>query len=432
MAPAGLLAEVTASTALSVRNGVLGAGQRADRRIATEMRQRRDLALSDHRFLSAAIQSWFRWRGWVEPMAPERFEAQLLFANLLDATSVHPACRVWARQVGRDPDRLMALGDAPDWTARTEGFKRLVGGQPVTVDPWRLFPDWFRPLVPLPPGDGPPKARFVHLIDALQTPPPLWVRAQSPEPERVWNELRSLGLKPWLHRRIEEAARLDRDADVPHLPPFERGLLEVQDLASQIVGRVCDPEPGERWWDACTGAGGKALHLAAQMQGKGNVVATDTHTGRLKEAVKRARRSPYRNITTKAWDGKHVVGKTGSYAGVLVDAPCSGLGTWRRNPEARWTLDPEAVTRLATLQGQILHTASAGVKPGGLLVYAVCTFTTAETKAITTAFLKDHPQFKLDPFSHPLSGEPTDGTLQLWPHEADSDAMYIARFVRNP
>src|SRR4029077_533347 len=95
------------------------------------------------------------------------------------------------------------------------------------------------------------------------------------------------------------AAKLDQEAEVYHLPAFLRGALEIQDLASQAVALACDPDPGERWWDACAGPGGKAIHLAALMQGKGVVVATDPSEGRLREAARRARRSPYRNLTTK-------------------------------------------------------------------------------------------------------------------------------------
>src|SRR5690606_10252812 len=101
---------------------------------------------------------------------------------------------------------------------------------------------------------------------------------------------------------------------------------------------VCDPEPGERWWDACAGAGGKALHLASLMRGKGVVVASDVNEHRLKELVRRCRRSPFRNVSSKVWSGKHTVGKPRSYDGVLVDAPCSAIGTWRRNPDSRWSI----------------------------------------------------------------------------------------------
>jgi 16S rRNA (cytosine967-C5)-methyltransferase len=207
-------------------------------------------------------------------------------------------------------------------------------------------------------------------------------------------------------------------------------VLEVQDVASQAVGLVCDPDPGERWWDACAGAGGKALHLAGLMGGKGLVVATDVNAARLKEAVRRARRSPFRNLTTKEWDGRHVAGKARSFDGVLVDAPCSAIGTWRRNPDARWTTDRQAIPRLAELQAGILHAAAPGVKPGGTLVYSVCTLTSPETTGVVRTFLEGHPEFQLDPFPHPFTGSATDGTLQIWPQDGDCDAMFIARMIR--
>jgi 16S rRNA (cytosine967-C5)-methyltransferase len=167
------------------------------------------------------------------------------------------------------------------------------------------------------------------------------------------------------------------------------------------------------------------------MKGKGLVVATDVHELRLKEAARRARRSPFRNLTTKPWDGKHVVGKPGSYHGVLVDAPCSAVGTWRRNPDARWSLDAAAVGRLAEVQARLIRAAAAGVRPGGTLVYSVCTLTLPETQGVIKAFLADKPEFQLDPFPHPLTIAPTDGTLMIWPQESDTDAMFIARMIRS-
>jgi len=163
------------------------------------------------------------------------------------------------------------------------------------------------------------------------------------------------------------------------------------------------------------------------------VVATDSHPGRLKEAARRARRSPFRNVTTKPWEGKatrHPAGKPKSFDGVLVDAPCSAVGTWRRNPDARWSLDPEAVPRLAALQLDLLLAGAAGVKPGGTLVYSVCTLTPAETHGVVREFLKAAPDFRLDPFPHPLDGAKTPGTVLFWPQDADTDALFVARMVR--
>jgi 16S rRNA (cytosine967-C5)-methyltransferase len=440
VAPLEVLAQAAIDIALGVEQAVLGEGKHADRAIAGALRSRARqlrgpaLGLPDQRFISQSIFALFRWRGWIDPLRLQRPEARLLLAWLLDAPAVHPVCRVWARAIGRDPGQLVALGDAPNWTARAEGLKRWLGGRAVTADPWRLFPGWLRDHLPMPPSGAPPKLRYLELLHALQARPALWVRAQVSGGEAgtgaLWAELREAGLKPWIHRQVPTAARLPADADVHHLAAFQRGALEIQDLAAQAVAVGCDPDPGDRWWDVCAGAGGKALHLAALMSGKGVVVATDVNAARLKEAVRRARRSPFRNLTTKAWGGHRVAGKPASFDGVLVDAPCSAIGTWRRNPDARWTTPRDAIARLAEIQSQIVDAAARGVRCGGILFYAVCTLTPAETLGVVRPFLDAHPNFRLDPFPHPLSGTPTDGTLLIWPQDADTDAMFLARMVR--
>jgi 16S rRNA (cytosine967-C5)-methyltransferase len=430
VAPIDWLAETTVAIASEVEHAVLERHRRADRTLAVALRARRDLAAPDQRFVSQVVFALFRWKGWIDPLGLRRIEARMLLSTLLDSRAVHPVCRAWARVLGREPDRLIALGDAPSWPARAEGLRRLLGGQPVTADPWKLFPPWLREQLPLPAGDLPAKARYTEFLRALQAPAPLWVRAQGPDESATWSELAAEGVKPWVHRRITRAARLDHDVDVYRLPPFLRGELEIQDLASQAVALVCDPDPGERWWDACAGAGGKALHLAALMNGKGLVVATDHDERPLQETARRARRSPFRNLTTKPWDGHHPVGKAGTFHGVLVDAPCSAIGTWRRNPDARWTLDRAALARLAALQAQLLAAASRGVRPGGTLVYSVCTLTLGETQQVVRNFLAEHTSFRLDPFPHPLTGSSTDGTLLIWPQESDTDAMFLARMIR--
>jgi 16S rRNA (cytosine967-C5)-methyltransferase len=432
VAPLEVLAEATIDVALAAEEAVFHGRRRADRVIAQVLRGRRDLAAPDQRFIAQSVMALFRWHGWVEGLHAQRLEERLLLSWLLDAPLVHPVCRVWGRAIGRDAGRMVALGDAPSWTARAEGLKRWVDGRAVNADPWRLFPGWLRDHLPLPPGLGSPKTRLLALLDTLQKRPPLWVRAQGSNPDALWKELKASGLKPWVHRQLNAAAKLDPDSNVHHLPAFSRGELEIQDLASQAVALVCDPDPGERWWDACAGAGGKALHLAALMKGKGLVVATDAHEGRLKETIRRARRSPFRNITTKVWEGrgKHVAGKPKTFDGVLVDAPCSAIGTWRRNPDARWSLDPAAIPRLADVQLQLLQAASAGVKAGGTLVYAVCTLTPTETHHVVERFLASSPDFHLDPVPDPISAAKTTGTLLIWPQQADTDAMFVARMIR--
>ncbi len=431
VASADALARLAVEIAAEVEHAVDAEQRRADRTLSNILRGRRDLAAPDARFLSGASFALLRWRGWIVALRPQSLEEALLVAWLLDAPTVHPACRIWARVAGIDPERLMALGDAPGWPERAIGLRRLMPDRGVVTDPWRLFPDWLKPMVPAPPGDAPPKIRLANLLLDLQKRPALWVRAQGTEPDALWDELRAVGLKPWTHRRIAQAARLDREADLYRIDAFKQGRLEIQDLASQAVGIVCDPDPGERWWDACAGAGGKALDLAGRMGGKGLVVASDNNERRLAEVVRRARRSPYRNITTKAWEGRKLPAKPASFHGVLVDAPCSGLGSLRRNPDVRWTIDAAAVARLAEEQIRLLGAAAAGVRPGGTLVYSACTFTPAETTGVARAFLEAHPEFRPDPFPHPLTGAATDGSLMIWPADGDCDAMFVARFQRD-
>lgn len=432
--PLGTLSGAAIRIATTVESVVRANEGRADKTLARLLKERRDLAPPDHRFISRSVFALFRWKGWVDQLGVglDRIEARLLYAWLLDSETVHPACRLWAQAIGRDASRLFPLGDAPSWTARGEGMKRLLDVRAFNADPWRLFPNWLREVLPLPPGGASPKLRYLEFLHALQRRPSIWVRAQRDDPQAVWSELKAAGLRPWVHRTLTASAKLDPESDIHHLPAFLRGDLEIQDLASQAVGLVCDPDPGERWWDACAGAGGKGLHLSALLRGKGLVVATDLNERALQETVRRARRSPFRNLTTRPWDGrgKHLPGKPASFDGVLVDAPCSAIGTWRRNPDARWTTGRDAVDRLAALQSQILDAAAQGVKPGGTLVYSVCTLTPAETSDVVRAFLAKHPEFQPDPFPNPLNGQATDGTLQVWPQDADCDAMFIARMVR--
>jgi 16S rRNA (cytosine967-C5)-methyltransferase len=430
LAPLDRLGEAAVAIARDAESAVFEQKKRAERVLSVALSNARGLGPSDQRFIKEAVLAMFRWRGWIAPLRLRAFEARLLLAVQLDSPSMHPVCRLWAKALGRDPARLVALGDAPTWAARAEGLRRLLEGQPINTDPWRLFPDWLHDQLPLPPGDGPPKVRLAEFLRKLQARPALWVRAQGAEPSSIWEELGSQGIKPWCHRRINAAAKLDRDVDVYHLPALLRGALVVEDLAAQAVGLVCDPDPGERWWVTCAGGGGKALHLSALMRGKGVVVASERDERRLKEISRRARRGPHRNLTTKTWDGRHVAGKTGRFDGVLVEPPSSAIGTWRRHPDARWTLPPDAVSHFAALQSQLLHAAAAGVREGGALIYSVSTVTPSETLNIVRAFLETHSTFRLDPFPNPLIDGTTDGTLLIWPQAADSEAVFVARMIR--
>ena len=252
-------------------------------------------------------------------------------------------------------------------------------------------------------------------------------------PRRSGPSSRETELKPWIHRRLPEAAKLPPETDLSRVAAFKSGKLIVQDLASQAVGFACDPDPGERWWDVRGEADGGlvALHLAALMGGKGSIVSTFDTERRRHEAALWLRRGAYHNITTKVREGQHPVGKAASFDGVVVDAPSSGVGSWRRHPDARWAVTAEQGPKLAAEQVRMLDVASSRVKPGGTLVYTVSTFTRAETTGVVEEFLQSHPGFQLQPFPHPLEDTTTGGTVTIWPHLHDCDGRFIARMIRS-
>ena len=318
----------------------------------------------------------------------------------------------------------------PSWTGRAEGLKRWTEGRAVNADPWRLFPAWLRDQLPVPPGDSTPKARKLDFLAALQARQSLWVAVRGHDEKAVWTELRDAGLKPWIHRRITTSAKLPADTDLTAFESYRSGHLIAHDIASQAVAMVCDPDPGERWWDVNAESGLHSLHLAALMKGKGLVVATFEQESRRKATALRLRTSPFHNVTTRTWDGRHVAGKAASYDGVLVEAPSSGIGTWRRNPDARWTTTADQIPGLAARQLQWLAVTSTAVKPGGTLVYTVATVTRSETVNVVNTFLETHPEFTLQPFAHPLEDSKTVGTLQLWPQFHDGEGRFIARMTR--
>lgn len=425
------LANLIASLAPGVLRDVMEKDKRLETALTAVNESMRGLPRADRRLIYRALSSLVRWWGWIEPLKLVHVEDQLLLAWLLDAPDVPAVCRFWANKSMRDPDRLFSSGDAPNWTARAQGLKRFMEGKTVTADPWMLFPAWLRDELPSPPGDEPVKSRRLAFLAALQTRLPLWVGVRGKPEKPIWNALRDAGLKPWIHRRILTAAKLDRDTDVGALEPVQEGFMVVEDLASQAVAKVCDPDPGERWWDALGGAGLHALDLGAEMAGKGAVIATFDHDVARHAAALRLRKSPFRNVAAKVWDGKHAPGKAGTYDGVLLDAPCSGVGVWRRHPEVRWIVRKAQLAEFADRQRQLLELAANAVRPGGVIVYTVATVTLCETLGLINGFLADHPEFQLDPFPNPLEEASTTGVLQIWPQIHDCEARFIARLIRS-
>jgi 16S rRNA (cytosine967-C5)-methyltransferase len=206
------------------------------------------------------------------------------------------------------------------------------------------------------------------------------------------------------------------------LDAFRKGLFEVQDEGSQLVAQMVEAKPGEAIVDFCAGAGGKTLAIAAAMENKGRLMALDISEGRLFRSGERLRRAGVHNVMPHALAGpsdKWVKRNKGRFDAVLVDAPCSGTGTWRRNPDARWNLEPNDIEELVVLQGEILKSAARLVKPGGRLVYATCSLLPEENQQQVMKFLAEVPEFTLDK------------ELQLTPAGQGTDGFYAARLFKS-
>jgi 16S rRNA (cytosine967-C5)-methyltransferase len=217
---------------------------------------------------------------------------------------------------------------------------------------------------------------------------------------------------------------------------FQSGLVEIQDEGSQLIALLVDARPGMRVVDWCAGAGGKTLAIAAAMQNRGQVVACDVSAPRLDGAVRRLRRAGVHNVERHliAAGDKWVKRRAGSFDRVLVDAPCTGTGTWRRNPDARLRLRPEDLAELRVKQAEILDIAQTLVRKGGRLVYATCSLLAEENEAQVSGFLERHSDFAVVPLarSWPLDTPPpcAGDFLSLTPADHGTDGFFAAVLER--
>lgn len=223
--------------------------------------------------------------------------------------------------------------------------------------------------------------------------------------------------------------RLDAGTPVEQWDEYREGLIEVQDTGSQIACLAVGAQPGEIVIDLCAGGGGKTLALAAAMENRGRLIASDTDRQRLSRLAPRAGRAGASLIETRLLDpGKELEALSdiaGQADAVLVDAPCSGTGTWRRNPEARWRLTPEALDRLVTTQARLLDIAAALVRPGGRVIHVVCSLLDEEGAGQFAAFLARHPGFDAQPLALPLGTARGKG-MRLSPFHDGTDGFFIA------
>lgn len=216
-----------------------------------------------------------------------------------------------------------------------------------------------------------------------------------------------------------DALLLKERQNVFSVPSFKGGLFEVQDAASQLIAPFLNIEPGQRVIDACAGAGGKTLHIAALMKNKGRIIGMDTEKWKLDELQKRARRGGVTNLETRVIDSSKVIKRLENSADrLLLDVPCSGLGVLKRNPDAKWKLSEEFITNVKELQQHILQDYCQMVKPGGLMVYSTCSILPSENQQQVKKFLDNNP-----------TGYDLLDEQHVWPSDG-FDGFYMALLKR--
>ena len=355
----------------------------ADAALREVLKAFRDLPPFDAREVSSLVFMYYRWHGWTRD---ERgVEAKMRLARRLAERFQTNAAFI--------PLTELRTKAVPVWTAEE-------------VD---VSDDWLR---------------------SLQNEPELWLRAKRGQGRVLAEKLRlAETLAP---PTLEDALRYNGEEDVFKTPEFHAGEFEIQDIASQAVGVLCDPKSGETWWDACAGEGGKTLHLSELMQNKGLIWSSDRAAWRLQKLKRRTARAKVFNYRAELWDGGPKLPTKTKFDGVLVDAPCSGIGTWQRNPHARWTTDVNDVLELAEVQKRLLANVAASVKPGGKLIYSVCTLTRKETAEVVESFNQTRSDF--EPMVLPVESVcrtlTSAATVTIWPQDLGGNGMFIAAWQR--
>ncbi|WP_077002009.1 RsmB/NOP family class I SAM-dependent RNA methyltransferase [Variovorax sp. KK3] len=305
------------------------------------------------------------------------------------------------------------------------------------------LPEWL--VAPLKAQLG---GEFWALATSLQEPAPLDLRVNALTDKRadVQKELGLGGIKATATPYSPWGLRTEGKPALTRLDAFARGAIEVQDEGSQLLALLLDAKRGEMVVDFCAGAGGKTLAIGATMRSTGRLYAFDTSAHRLDALKPRLARSKLSNVHPAAIAHERddrIKRLAGKIDRVLVDAPCSGLGTLRRNPDLKWRQSPAAIEELKAKQTAILQSASRLVKPGGRLVYATCSVLPEENESIAEAFGTDHPDFVLrdvaplleglklaDPERLCAGGEGGARYLRLWPHRHGTDGFFAAVWQR--
>jgi 16S rRNA (cytosine967-C5)-methyltransferase len=356
--------------------------------------------------------------------------------------------RHWATSLepGAELRRLAILGlRCTDWLPKLseveERWLERVAASENEVLPLQVQtsqPDWiFSRLSAQADASQPsPSLDLAPLLQSLLKTAAFDIRVNTSKTDRetLVSLLAQQGIQTAEVEGIDTALEISGHPSLERSEAFRQGLFEVQDRGSQLLTKLCAPKRGQTVVDFCAGAGGKTLGLADQMRSTGQVYACDTSKIRLARLHPRLARSGMSNVQSFALDSETDPKLKRLFARadlVLVDAPCSGTGTLRRNPDLKWRGSDEALARLQALQFSILQSASRLVKPGGALVYGTCSLLNDENLGIVERFETENPGFERSPAEQWIPSQFCEaGNLRLWPHLHGSDGFFGAKWIR--
>ena len=352
---------------------IFNEGEYADKVVARALKKDKRWGSHDRKFVAETIYEIVRWKRLYVEIAEVK--------EPFDRDKIWRIFAVWA---------VLRGYTLPDWKYFEETPVRRIKGRFDELTKTRKFkesiPDWMDELGVKELGEEiwtkelaaqNEQAKVILRVNRLKT-----------TKEKLRAMLMDLNIETEFHNDYPDALILTERANVFLTDAFKDGLFEVQDASSQLVAYFLDVKPGMRVVDTCAGAGGKTLHLASLMENKGQLIAMDLYESKLKQLKLRAKRNGAFNIEYRIIDSTKVIKKLHEKADrVLIDAPCSGLGVLKRNPDAKWKLQPEFIDNIKKIQAEVLESYSKIVKPGGKLVYATCSILPSENQEQIKKFL---------------------------------------------
>jgi 16S rRNA (cytosine967-C5)-methyltransferase len=361
-------------TTIDSLNAIFNEGEYADKMVAQALKKDKRWGSNDRKFVAETIYEIVRWKR--------------LYAEIAEVKAPFNRDNLW---------RIFAVWAVlrgytiPDWRQLEGTPERKIKGRFDELSKIRVYkesiPDWMDELGVKELGEKTwskeitaqnQSAKVILRVNTLHT-----------TKEKLRAILMDLNIETEFLKEQPDALVLKERANVFLTDAFKEGLFEVQDANSQLVARFLDVKPGMRVVDTCAGAGGKTLHLASLMENKGQLIAMDLYESKLKQLKLRAKRNGAFNIEYRIIDSSKVIKKLQEKADrVLIDAPCSGLGVLKRNPDAKWKLQPEFIDNIRKVQSEVLESYSRMVKPGGKLVYATCSILPSENQEQVSKFLK--------------------------------------------